>query len=257
MQVSVDTMVSVYAAQSMKGAAAQLAFRLHASADKENSVYLERYSKVKQQQEKEEVQHEKREKKQQEQEQQQKRQKLEHQHHQQHKQQQQQQQQQQVFQQQQVLQHQPLAYHQQKHVFQQRQQQRCFQQQQQQPQQQLFQQQLCQQQQHHLFPMPWLQPATFAMPAPALETAPVPYGRALSTLRHKFDNKIKSYFESLGFCVKNRPEAARVATVFQELCKMRASSTLPEAAKWFEISVTYFDDAHEKPFKDFIRKLYT
>jgi hypothetical protein len=105
--------------------------------------------------------------------------------------------------------------------------------------------------------MPWLQPATFAMPAPALETAPVPYGRALSTLRHKFDNKIKSYFESLGFCVKNRPEAARVATVFQELCKMRASSTLPEAAKWFEISVTYFDDAHEKPFKDFIRKLYT
>jgi hypothetical protein len=94
------------------------------------------------------------------------------------------------------------------------------------------------------------------VPAPALETAPVPYGRALSTLRHKHDIQIKSYFESLGFCVKSRPGAARVAAVFQELCRMRASSTLLEEAKWFEISLTCFDDAHEKPFKDFMRKLF-
>jgi hypothetical protein len=229
----------------MKRPAAQLALKLHASAEKENSVCLERDHNEEVQCEKQQKleQQEKLPEKQHKQEQQQKRQKMEHHHHQQHK---QQQQQQQVFQQQPVFQHQPLRYHQQKYVFQQQQQQ-----------QQLFQQQLCQQQHHHLFPMPWLQPATFAMPAPALETAPVPYGRALSTLRHEHDNKIKSYFESLGFRVNNRPAAARVATVFQELCKMRASSTLPEEAKWFEISVTYFDDAHEKPFKDFIRKLYT
>jgi hypothetical protein len=37
---------------------------------------------------------------------------------------------------------------------------------------------------------------------------------------------------------------------------MRSSSTLPEEAKCFEISVTLFDDAHEKPFKDFIRKMF-
>jgi hypothetical protein len=37
---------------------------------------------------------------------------------------------------------------------------------------------------------------------------------------------------------------------------MRASGTLPEEAKWFEVSNTWFDDTHEKPFKDFIRKLY-
>jgi HD superfamily phosphohydrolase YqeK len=94
------------------------------------------------------------------------------------------------------------------------------------------------------------------MPAPPPETAPAPYGRALSTLRHKHDHAIKVYFESLGFCVKIRPEAARVAAVFHELCRMRSNSTLPEEAKWFEISVTWFDDAHEKPFKDFIRKLF-
>jgi hypothetical protein len=94
------------------------------------------------------------------------------------------------------------------------------------------------------------------MPAPAPETAPVPYGRALSTLRHKHNHAIKGYFESLGLCVKIRPEAACVAAVFQEIRRMRSSSTLPEEAKWFEISVICFDDAHEKPFRDFIRKLF-
>jgi hypothetical protein len=102
--------------------------------------------------------------------------------------------------------------------------------------------------------MPWLQSAT--SPMPALETAQVPYGRALSTLRHKHDHAIKGYFESIGFCVKISPEAARVAAVFRDLCRMRAGSTLPEEAKWFEMSATWFDDAHEKAFKDFIRKLF-
>jgi hypothetical protein len=132
MQVSVDTMVSVYAAQSMKGPAAQLALKLHASAEKESSVCFAGYSKAEKHQEKGEGQHEKLPKKQQAQQEQQKRQTLEHHHHQQA----QQEQQQQLFQQQQVFQQQPLAYHQQQqqHVYQQR----CFQQQQQ-PQQQLFQ----------------------------------------------------------------------------------------------------------------------
>ena len=106
MQVSVDTMVSVYAAQTMKGPVAQLAFKLHASAEKENSACLERDHDKEVQSEKQQKlkQQEKLPEKQQKQEQQHKRQKMEHHHHQQHKQ-QQQQQQQQVFQQQPVFQH--------------------------------------------------------------------------------------------------------------------------------------------------------
>jgi hypothetical protein len=180
MQVSVDTMVSVYAAQSMKGPVAQLAFKLHASAEKENSL-CEQFSKKEKQQEKEEQQQEQAPKKEQGQEQHRKRQKLEHHHH--HHQQHKQQQEQQLFQQQYLFQQQQVF--QQQHVFQQ----------------QLLQQQLFQQQ-HHLLPMPWLQSVTSPMPAPAPETAPVPYGRALSTLRHKHDHAIKGHFESLGFCVK-------------------------------------------------------
>jgi flagellar motor protein MotB len=221
MQVSVNTMVSAYAAQSIKGPTAQLAFRLHASEEKENTACREGYSKAEKQQKKEKEQHEQAPKKQHKQEQQQKRPKLEHHHHQQQQKQQKQQQQQLVQQQQQLVQ--------------QQQQQQLFQQ-------QLFQQQLLQQH-RHVVPMPWLQSAT--SPMPALETAQLPYGRALSTLRHKYDGEIKTYFESIGFCVKNRPEAARVAAVFQELCRMRASSTLPKEAKWFEISATWFDDAYE------------
>jgi hypothetical protein len=48
MQVSLDTMTAVYAAQSMQGPAAQLAFRLHASERKEQSLCLEQTRQEKQ-----------------------------------------------------------------------------------------------------------------------------------------------------------------------------------------------------------------
>jgi hypothetical protein len=67
--------------------------------------------------------------------------------------------------------------------------------------------------------MPWLQSATATVLALEPKTAPVPYGRALSTLRHKYDGAIKGYFESLHFSVKSRPEVAHVAAVFLELCR--------------------------------------
>jgi hypothetical protein len=94
------------------------------------------------------------------------------------------------------------------------------------------------------------------VPAPVPASAAAPYGRALSALRHNHDAKIKSYFESRGFGVNIRPEAASIALVFKELCAMRASGALPNEARWFELSATWFTDTHEKPFKDFIRKLY-
>jgi hypothetical protein len=77
----------------------------------------------------------------------------------------------------------------------------------------------------------------------------VPYGRALGTLRHKYDAAIKCYFESRGFCVNKPPGAARVAAVFKKLCVITGSNTLPEEARWFDFSATWFDDKHEKPFR--------
>src|SRR5687767_14943060 len=99
--------------------------------------------------------------------------------------------------------------------------------------------------------MPWfLQLAVTPTSVPAPEAAPVPYGRALSALRHNYDAGIKSCFESRGICVNTRPEAASVATTFKELRAMRASNTLPEEAKWFELSATWFAYTHGKPSKD-------
>jgi type II secretory pathway pseudopilin PulG len=212
----VDTMTAVYAAQSMQGPAALIAFRLHAIERKEQSLCLEQTRQEKQHGQDHKTKKQRGERQQQV---------LS------RKQQQQQQQQQQAFQEQQLQ------------VFQQQQQQ-AFQQQ------QLY-MQAC-------FPMPWLpQPITVPLPVPEHDTAPAPYGRAVSTLRHMYDEEIKGYFESLGFCVNARPGAAQVAAVFQELCKLRSLGTLPKKAKWFEFSTTRFDDAHETPFKNFIRKLYS
>jgi hypothetical protein len=97
------------------------------------------------------------------------------------------------------------------------------------------------------------QPTAAARPTPE----PAPYGRALSTLRHKYAAEIRSFMESEGLSVDcSTPAAASVPRVFKQLCLMRDANTLPADAKWFEFSVTWFEDKHEKPFKDFIRKLY-
>jgi hypothetical protein len=97
------------------------------------------------------------------------------------------------------------------------------------------------------------QPIVAAQPTPE----PAPYGRALSTLRRKYAAKIRSFMESEGLSVDgSTPAAASVAGVFQQLCLMRASKALPAEAKWFEFAAMWFEDKHEKPFKDFIRKLY-
>jgi hypothetical protein len=69
-----------------------------------------------------------------------------------------------------------------------------------------------------------LQPAIAPAPVPAPVAAP--YGRALKALRLSYDAEIKDYLESCGFCVNSHPEAASIATVFKELCAMRASYTL-------------------------------
>jgi hypothetical protein len=59
MQVSVDTMTGVYAAQSLKGPAAQLALRLHVSDEKEQSTFVEVVKKDIGQQEREHEQQQK------------------------------------------------------------------------------------------------------------------------------------------------------------------------------------------------------
>jgi hypothetical protein len=224
MQVSADTMTAVYVAQSLKGPAAQLAFMLHASEDKEHVKCVEEAKQaISTQQEVENQQQMKKQKLEREQQLQRK-----------------QQQHVQQLQQQELLQ-----------------QQQCVQFQQQQLYTQQFQFQ--QQQQQYLFHPPWLPQVAAAVsmppPVPQPVPTPVPYGRALSTLRHKHTAAIKVYLASLGFCTSSPPGAARVAAMFQDLCGMRNSNSLPAEAKWFAFPTTFFDDKHEKPFKDFIRKL--
>jgi flagellar motor protein MotB len=226
MQVTVDTMTGVYVAQSLQGPAAQLALRLHASEEKEHTAHVSEPEQDNTQQKKEREQ--------------QKKQKLEEQKQQQQRQAQRQQQQDYAQQQQQYLQQ--------------------VQQQQYMQQQQHMQQQQYLQQQQYMYPSPWMPPLFTApavpVPASAPAAASAPYGRALSTLRHKHDAAIQYYFASRGFCVDDPPGAARVATVFKELCVLRGSSALPEEAIWFDFSATWFDDKHEKPFRDYIRKLF-
>jgi flagellar biosynthesis GTPase FlhF len=230
MQVSVDTMTHVYAAQSLQGPAAQLAFRLHASDEKEQPAFVRETAQDTAQQ-KMELEQQKQRKQKLAQEQTLRRQV-----------------QLQVQQERQTQQQQQVYAQQQQHL------------QQAQQQQYMQQQQLMQQQQQYMYPSPWMPPLFTAPAVPFPVSAPaavsVPYGRALSTLRHKHDAAIQDYFASRGFCVDDPPGAARVATVFKELCVLRESSALPEEAMWFDFSATWFDDKHEKPFRDYIRKLF-
>jgi hypothetical protein len=97
------------------------------------------------------------------------------------------------------------------------------------------------------------QPVAAAQPIPEL----APYGRALSTLRRQYAAEIRSFMESEGLSVDgSTPAAASVAGVCKQLCLMRDGKTLPVEASWFEFTAPWFEDKHEKPFKDFIRKLY-
>jgi flagellar motor protein MotB len=211
MQVSVDTMTGVYAAQSLQGPAAQLALRLHASGEKEQPTFVrETEQDTAAQQKQQEQQKQKKQKVEQERKQQQERQT-------------------------------------------QRQQQLLYAQQQQQYMQQ---EQYMQHQQQYMCASPWFTAPAVPVPVSAPAAVSVPYGRALSTLRHRYDVAILDYFASRGFCVDNPPGAARVATVFRELYVLRRSSALPAEAKWFNFSTIWFDDKHEKPFRDYIRKLY-
>jgi hypothetical protein len=99
-----------------------------------------------------------------------------------------------------------------------------------------------------------LQPAVLAV-ATAVE--PAPYGRALSTLRHKHDAAIICFFKSQGPSVGGKaPTAASVAAAFKQLCSMRASDSLPPEATWFKQEVTWFTDMHQIPFKNYVRRLF-
>jgi hypothetical protein len=212
--MSLDTMSGVYVAQSLQGPAAQLALRLHASDEKRQSAFVEAIKKdATKQQERE---HER----------QQKKQRLEQQQQLQRAQEQQQQQQQQRTQQQRAAQQQ-------------------FQQQ------QLYMQQF--QQQQYMHHMPWMPQlftaAAVPVPVPAPAAVSVPYGRALSTLRHKYGAASKSYFVSRGFCVTNPPGAASVTAVFDELCVLRGSSALPEEATWFDILLLGLMTSTKSPSK--------
>jgi hypothetical protein len=107
--------------------------------------------------------------------------------------------------------------------------------------------------------MSWLPPTTQATPVAvcAATSEPVLYGKALSSLRHKYDAAIMSYLRSDGLNVHdNAPAAAYVAAVFKDLCSMRASHSLPPDAAWFRQHITHFADDHETPFKNYIRKLF-
>jgi flagellar motor protein MotB len=225
MQVSVDTMTGVYVAQSLQGPAAQLALRLHASDEKEHTAHVSEPEEDNTEQKKEQEQ--------------QKKQKLEEQKQQQERQTQRQRQQDYAQQQQQYLQ-------------QVQQQQYMQQQQHMQQQQYLQQQQYCMM---GLTGMPWLPPQATVVAMPTAE--PAPYGRALSTVRHKYDSAIKAFLESQGLSVDGKaPAAACVAAAFRQLCLLRADDTLLPAAAWFRQDVTHFADEHETPFKIYVRKLY-
>jgi hypothetical protein len=223
MQVSVDTMTGVYVAQSLQGPAAQLALRLHASDEKEQSTHVsEQEQDTAQQQKEQEQQKQKKQKLEQELERERQRQQA-----------------------QRKQQQQELVYAQQQQQYVQQVQQQQYMQQQQ----YLQQQQYCMM---GLASMPWLPPQ------PTVTTVPTaPYGRALSAVRRKHDVAIKEYLQSHGLGVDGKaPAAACVAATFKQLCAMRAVDRLPPAAAWFKQDVTHFTKEHETPFKNNVRKLY-
>ena len=79
-----------------------------------------------------------------------------------------------------------------------------------------------------------------------VEEQKVPYGKQLHAARTAFAKEIKAYFPQ-GYI------AAACVQAFRELCRLRAATTLPEDAAWFEYDKTFFKDEHEKYFKDFLR----
>jgi hypothetical protein len=230
MQVSVDTMNTIYAAPSLRGPAAQLAFKLHVKAAGEVDAHAVANAEQ-QQHKKQKLEPEK---------------------------------QAQLSEQKQILtqMQQLISRQQQQHERQLQQQQE--QQQQQQQQQYTMQQHMNYQSmmQKHKYCMPpvgvflnWpLQPA---VPSVAAAVKSAPYGRAVSTLRHQHDAAVITFFESQGLSVDGKaPTAAHVADVFKQLCSMRASGTLTPEATWFKQETTYFADKHETPFKNYVRKLW-
>jgi hypothetical protein len=165
--VSVDTMNTVYAAPTLRGPAAQLAFKSHAEAAGESHDSQAVADTEQQQRKKEKLEPEK--------------------------------QQVQLSEQKQILnQMQELMFRQQQQHEQQLQQQQ--QQQQYTMQQQMLQQSMMQRHTYGMAPVDVLQdrPLQPAVLAVATAVEPAPYGRALSTLRHKHDAAIICFFKSQG-----------------------------------------------------------
>jgi hypothetical protein len=257
MQVSVDTMTSVYVAPSMRSPAAQLALRLNAAAEDAQAQCL---TLSQQQQPQVVVQQEQAMPPQQQQQQAVPPQ-----------QQQQQQQKEAVMQSGPQQQQQTAVYPQQQYASQQ--QQYMLQQQlqmatahqrhriqQQQPQRGMIQEAhfplyYCSQQQHLLKQQqqPAMAPRAAVLVLPDL----VPYGKALAAVRQSHVPSIKGYFATRGLTDKTQPPlAACVAATFQRLCELRRAQTLPAEALWFNEKQTYFSDSHVTPFKNFVRKMY-
>eukprot|EP00953_Heterococcus_sp_UTEX-ZZ885_P009967 5839-Heterococcus_DN1.PRE.1 len=126
-------------------------------------------------------------------------------------------------------------------------------------QQQMLQQSMMQRHKYGMAPVGMFQdlPLQLAVPSVAIAVEPAPYGRALSTLRHKHDAAIICFFKSQGPSDGGKaPTAASVAAAFKQLCSMRASKSLPPDAAWFKQEVTGFTDMHETPFKNYVRRLF-
>jgi hypothetical protein len=113
----------------------------------------------------------------------------------------------------------------------------------------------CSQQQH--FSQQQQQPTMAPRAAVTVSPDPIPYGKALAAVRQGHVISIKGYFETHGFIDKTQPPlAACVAATFQRLCELRRAQRLPAGAEWFEEKQTYFSDSHVTPFKNFVRKMY-
>jgi hypothetical protein len=256
MQVSVDTMTSVYVAPSMRSPAAQLALRLNAAAEDAQAQCL---TLSQQQQPQVVVQQEQTMPPQQQQQQavspQQQQQQQKEAVMQSGPQQQQQTavhpQQQHASQQQQYILHQQLqmATAHQQHRMQQQQPHRGM------TQEAHFPLYYCSQQQH--FTKQQQQPVMAPRVAMTVSPDLVPYGKALAAVRQSHVPSIKGYFETRGLTDKTQPPlAACVAATFQRLCELRRAQRLPAGAEWFNEKQTYFSDSYVTPFKNFVRKMY-
>jgi hypothetical protein len=120
---------------------------------------------------------------------------------------------------------------------------------QQQQQQQLQQQQ--QQNQHMLLQMQtMLRPPAPTTPPAQEDTAckkVVPNGKKLASVRAVYSSQIKAHFQHY--------DSQHVKLVYDKLCTLRKEGTLPADAEWFEEKCTYFADNNLKPFRDHVRKL--